>query len=207
MTDRDLTPDEMEKLNEEIFGEIDQLEVHAEIDEFLETGPEVMAVSTKADQLEIDMRRLADLDAQVHYHSGRLAGVQDEVDEFLKSKGLDELKDDAQEQKKIIKKDYDLLKKDIGERGLEIHEKTKNTDPAPGVKIQKSKKDDVELVVDDAEAIKWLIEKELITFLTYDRKKYIDQLDLGSFPDMPGELKKTPVFKPSISLKPYQSED
>ena len=166
---------------------------------------EVMEQPIKKEaQLKADMVRLNGFNDDIEDNQNQLNSIQKNIEAFLTDEGLDKLQSDLLEKKIQLKKDYALLKTDIGERGLAIYKKTDNTDPAPGVKLKKH--DNRELIVDPVAAIEWCIEKELVVFLNLDEEKYADQLGLGTMKDQPGELDTTPIYKASISLKPYQDK-
>lgn len=215
----------------------DQLEVHDEIDEFLEAGPgseaEISdtpytdglreqlekdgviekasedrkireAMISKEKALEADMVRLNKLDIERADNQNGLDKIQSEVDGFIEAEGLGDQYNELMVTKKSLKKDYDLLKEDIGKRGLEIHEKTQNTDPAPGVKLKKHDRE--ELVVDYEEATKWAVDNGHHTLVCILEIDYLNVLKTGVLQGQPGKIDDTPEYKASISLKPYQEE-
>jgi len=170
----------------------------------IENASEVLIEGTKEDKLGADMVRLARIDSEIQDNADRLEIIQNEVDGFIVAEGLDKQKAILDEQKKALKKDYDLLKTDLGKRTLAIYKATDNKKPALGCEIKMFK--NREFSVDIKKAIQWCIDKDLKVFLDVDRGKYAEQLALGTFPDMPGSVDDSKIPKATISIKPYQTE-
>lgn len=170
----------------------------------IENASEVLVEGTKEDKLGADMVLLAGIDQQITTIQSQGKEIQDVIDLYAQEHGLDKQLEDLGEKKSDLRKQYNLLKTDIGERALDNYKKTGEKKPALGCEIKMFK--NREFTVDIREAIQWCIEKDLRVFLDVDRDKYAEQLALGTFPDMPGKVDDSKIPKASISIKPYQKK-
>lgn len=166
---------------------------------------------TPEDELQADMEKLARIDRAESVVEAQIKHIHNRVDEFLIENGLKGDLERLEEELKEHMKEFRLLKEDIGERALKIFKKSANTDPAPGVKIKQFSRKELVLSRDKKgwpeEAVAWAVEKELLTLLTIVDETYMNVLESGVFPDMPGEIDEDPEYKAYISLKPYLEEE
>ena len=207
VVDAEFDPDKLQVVDNvgERLKKAHQKQHEENMSKVIENASEVLVEGTKEDKLGADMVRLARIDSEIQDNAGLLKNIQNEIDVFLEAEGMDKTREILNAQKTALKKDYALLKTDIGERALDNYKKTDNKKPALGCEIKMFK--NREFSVDIPEAIQWCIEKKLKVFLTVDQNKYADQLALGTFPDMPGKVDDSKIPKASISIKPYQKKE
>lgn len=208
-----LTPEE-EKLIENISGteEITEDELleqpgnlHIEDNPtIIENASEVVPVAEmpKRDVLDMDMAKLAGMDAFMAGRREDMNYITREVAAFKANEGLDIMEEKIKTDLQDTKQKFDLLKKNIGERALAMFKKDKNKNPGLGVQIKISKSE--ELDVNEQEAIKWAVENGHIKLLSLDTGPYMDVLKTGVLDGQPGKVSEAETPKAFISLKPYQ---
>ena len=156
---------------------------------------------TKEDHLLVDMQKLVGLDNSIAGKEGEEDSIWIDINSFKKEKGFDLLLDKIVSDKSDLRKQFNLLKKDIALRAEKIWAKTKNVDPCLGVKVtmRKNRELDVEL----EKAIDWCVENGHQSLLLLNEEKYADLLETGVMKDQPGEVDNSKVPAVKISLKPF----
>lgn len=159
---------------------------------------------TKEDHLLMDMQKLVGIDNTIAVKEEEEDTIWVGINDFKKENGFDLLLDKIVEDKSDLRKQFNLLKKDIALRAEQIYTKTKNVDPCLGVKVTMRKNRALE--VDPVAAIEWAINNEHVTLLLLDEEKYADLLETGVIKDQPGEVDNSKIPAVKISLKPFEED-